>query len=94
MRIPIRSTLAVLLLLAFGCGSTSNYRLAELSEREGDWDQAVLHYLELVQKEPDNISYRAALMRAKIRASQMHFERGKEYNEAQGAGRACGPRRR
>ena len=82
MRIPIRSTLALLLLLALGCGSTSNYRLAELSEREGDWDQAVLHYLELVQKEPDNIAYRSALLRAKIRASQMHFERGKEYKEA------------
>jgi general secretion pathway protein D len=56
--------------------------MAEFSEREGDWDQAVLHYLELVQEEPGNIAFRGALMRAKIRASQMHFERGKEYRDA------------
>ena len=56
--------------------------MAEISERDGDWDQAVLFYLELVQDQPDNIAYRSALMRAKIRASQMHFERGKDYRDA------------
>ena len=45
----LRPLLAVLL-LAVGCVSSSSQRLAELSERENDWDQAVLHYLELVQE--------------------------------------------
>ncbi len=71
----------VLSLLSLGC-SQSTQRMADNSEREGDWDQAVLYYLELVQDQPENISYRAALMRARIRASQMHFELGKEFKEA------------
>lgn len=81
MRLRPRGILASLLVVT-ACTSGSTSRLAELSEREGDWDQAVLHYIELVQKEPNNIAYRAALMRAKIKASQMHFELGKEYKEA------------
>ena len=81
MRLRLHGILASLLVVT-ACTSGSTSRLAELSEREGDWDQAVLHYLELVHKEPNNISYRAALMRAKIKASQMHFELGKEYKDA------------
>jgi general secretion pathway protein D len=73
---------AFAVLVIVGCTSTSNQRMAEYSEREGDWDQAVLYYLELVQDDPGNIAYRGALMRAKISASQMHFERGKEYRDA------------
>jgi general secretion pathway protein D len=80
MKRSIVGVLAVLLLV-LGC-SQSTQRLADESEREGDWDQAVLYYLELVQEQPENISYRAALMRARIRASQMHFELGKEFKEA------------
>ncbi len=69
-------------LLVAACTTTSSQRLAEFSEREGDWDQAVLHYLEVVRQDPGNIAYRGALLRARIRASQMHFERGKEYRDA------------
>ncbi|MDX1644961.1 MAG: hypothetical protein R3244_11450 [Thermoanaerobaculia bacterium] len=72
---------ALLTALVVGCASQGTYRMAQLAEQEGDWDQAVVRYLELVEKEPDNISYRAALLRAKIRASQMHFERGKQYRD-------------
>lgn len=74
--------LALVVAFALGCASQGTYRMAQLAEQQGDWDQAVLHYLDLVEDEPDNISYRAALMRAKISASQMHFERGKQYVEA------------
>ncbi len=76
-----RWTVFVVILVA-ACTSTSSQRMAEFSEREGDWDQAVLHYLAVVQEDPGNLAYRGALMRAKIRASQMHFERGKEYRDA------------
>ncbi len=72
---------ALLTAVVIGCASQGTYRMAQLAEQEGDWDRAVLRYLELVDKEPDNISYRAALLRAKIRASQMHFERGKQYRD-------------
>jgi general secretion pathway protein D len=48
----------------------------------GDWDEAVLQYMEAVEQDPDNLTYRAALMRTKIRASQEHFEKGKRFRDA------------
>ena len=64
-----------------GC-SFAEYRRAQLAEQKEDWDQAVLFYLQLVQRQPDDLTYRAALMRAKIKASQAHFETGKKFAEA------------
>jgi tetratricopeptide (TPR) repeat protein len=62
--------------------SFAEHRRAQIAEQQGDWDQAVLYYLQLAQKQPDDLSYRSALMRAKIKASQAHFELGKKFAEA------------
>lgn len=66
--------------LAAGCAGYGNYRAAQIAEQKGEWDQAVLHYLELIDQYPANIAYKAGLLRAKIRASQEHFDRGKELH--------------
>lgn len=66
--------------LAAGCAGYGNYRAAQISEQKGEWDEAVLDYLELVDQYPGNIAYKAGLLRAKIRASQEHFDRGKELH--------------
>ncbi len=73
--------LAVLLALA-GCSGHSVSRKAQLAESTGDWDAAVIHYLEAVRIHPGNIAYRAALMRAKIQAAQAHFDTGKQFRAA------------
>ena len=79
-RAPILS-LALLLALA-GCSGHSTFRKAQVAESTGDWDQAVIHYLEAVRVHPENIAYRAALMRAKIQAAQAHFKKGKQFRAA------------
>src|SRR6185503_21209708 len=70
------------LLLALSACSFAEYRRAQLAEQKGDWDQAVIFYLGLVEKQPDDLTYRSALMRAKIKASQAHFETAKKFAEA------------
>jgi len=70
-----------------GC-SFAEYRRAQIAEQKGDWDQAVLFYLQMVAKQPDDLHYRSALMRAKIKASQAHFEAGKKFAEAGSLDRA------
>ncbi len=75
-------------LLVIGCSSHTSYRKAEIAAAAGDWDQAVLFYMEAVEQEPENLPYRSALLRAKISASQMHFDKGKRYREASVLGRA------
>lgn len=65
-----------------GCTSHSNYRQGEIAAQLGKWDEAVLAYMKAVDANPGNISYQAALLRAKIKASQQHFEKGKEFEKA------------
>ncbi|MEM9290248.1 MAG: secretin N-terminal domain-containing protein [Acidobacteriota bacterium] len=72
----------VLVISTAGCSSHQSFRKAEIAASEGDWDSAVLFYMEAVEKEPENLSYKAALLRTKIQASQYHFEKAKEYREA------------
>ncbi|HVR27974.1 MAG TPA: secretin N-terminal domain-containing protein [Thermoanaerobaculia bacterium] len=68
--------------LAASCASYRLEREVRVAEQIGDWDQAVLHYIELVRAEPGNIEYRAGLLRAKLQASLAHFELAKKYQEA------------
>src|SRR5215203_1231540 len=81
MPMLVLAALAMLAVLA-GCTSHQNYRQAEIAAELGKWDDAVLHYIKALEDDPGNISYRAALLRAKIKASQSHFEKGKEFEKA------------
>ena len=74
-------SLALMLVLA-GCTGNNIARKAQVAEQVEDWDQAVIHYLEALRIHPENIAYRAALMRAKIQAAQAHFEKGKQFRAA------------
>ena len=77
-----------LVLALLGCSGYNSARQAQVAEQEGDWDQAVLQYLELVDQHPRNVSYQTGLMRAKLKASQMHFERAKQLHDAGALDRA------
>ena len=72
----------LLVTLFLGCGSFGLHREAQVAEETGDWDSAVLGYMELAKQDPGNITYRSALIRAKIKASQAHFESGKRFKQA------------
>jgi general secretion pathway protein D len=79
--IRLSAPLLALAILA-GCTSHSNYRQGETASQLGKWDDAVLYYMKALDADPGNISYQADLLRAKIKASQMHFEKGKEFEKA------------
>lgn len=83
-RFPCRGA-AVALALALavlGCSGHRIHSQAQQAELSGDWDQAVLHYLEALRLDPQNLGYRASLMRAKIQASQEHFRKGQQFHDA------------
>ncbi|TNF77073.1 MAG: hypothetical protein EP299_04990, partial [Acidobacteria bacterium] len=81
-RKSIRIPLVILVVLLVACSGYKTARQAEQAETRGEWDEAVLQYMDLVDRFPDNVAYRTGLLRAKMKASQMHFERGKDYYEA------------
>jgi len=81
LTVRLSAPLIALAILA-GCTSHSNYRQGEIASQLGKWDDAVLYYMKAVDNDPGNISYQASLLRAKIKASQEHFEKGKEFEKA------------
>jgi general secretion pathway protein D len=76
------AALAILLLAAGGCTGFRAARRAEIAGQAGNWDDAVLYWTQAAEEEPSNIGYRGNLLRAKVRASQAHFEEGKKFHEA------------
>ena len=68
-----------------GASGCATYRLAHeasLAEENSDWDAAVEHYLELVERQPSNVRFKTALLRARLKASQEHFRKGQRFRSA------------
>jgi len=72
----VTATLA-LCLLAAGCASSGALRRGRDAEQRQDYDVAVVEYTKAVRLHPDDTNARLALDRAKLRASQDHFARGR-----------------
>jgi len=63
--------------LAVGCAASGAMRRARQAEQRQDYDVAVVEYTKALRLHPNDIDARAALDRAKLRASQDHFVRGR-----------------
>jgi general secretion pathway protein D len=75
-RSPIAALLA-LCLLAAGCAASGALHRGDQAEHRQDYDLAVVEYTKAVRLSPDDTNARVALGRAKLRASQEHFTRGR-----------------
>ncbi|MYJ26699.1 MAG: hypothetical protein F4080_14515, partial [Holophagales bacterium] len=71
-----------MLLILASCSGYRSFREAQHFELTGDWDTAVLRYMELVTADPADLRYRAGLLRAKTQAAHAHFEAGRKLQEA------------
>jgi len=69
--------LAVATLALSGCATASAVRRGERAEQRQDYDLAVVEYTRALRENPDNETARLALDRARLRASQDHFQRGR-----------------
>jgi tetratricopeptide (TPR) repeat protein len=77
----LRGTAAVLALclLAAACAGSSALRRGQNAERRQEYDLAVVEYAKALRLRPDDANARVALERAKLRASQDHFMRGRRF---------------
>jgi len=82
--VTVRLPILVLLLLVpiTACTSHLASRQAEIAAQRGDWDEAVLQYMKAVEQSPESLAYKGSLMRARIKASQAHFEKAQEFEKA------------
>jgi general secretion pathway protein D len=77
-----RMTLAALVVAAVGCAGTQQFQEAKEQESLGHYDLAVMNYAKALELEPSSARYKASLARARVRASQFHFEKGKMYRNS------------
>jgi general secretion pathway protein D len=75
-------------LVAAGCAVSTATRHGRDAEQQQDYDRAVVEYTKALRLKPGDVSVRTALERAKLRASEGHFQRGRrlsatgKYDEA------------
>ena len=69
--------LALTLVLAAGCATTSALRAGQRAEQLNDYDLAVAEYTKALREDPASREARAALDRARLRAADAHFSRGR-----------------
>ncbi len=74
--------LPLLLVVFTACTGSRAFREAREEEALEHWDLAVLKYSRAVQLDPKDPHYRVALARARLRASQSHFQKGKLYRSS------------
>jgi general secretion pathway protein D len=77
-RVQLSVAIAVMLTVV-GCTGSRAFREAREEEMLEHWDLAVLKYSRAVQLDPKEKHYRVALGRARLKASQSHFQKGKLY---------------
>src|SRR5512135_2027919 len=80
-RIGRRAMAPVLLALALqlaGCAAQSAYHRGQDAVKRKDFDRAVGEFMVAVNKQPDNPTYRSSFERARLSASQFHFEKAKQ----------------
>lgn len=64
-------------LTAGACASTSPIHLGERAERQQDYDRAVVEYTKALRANPDDHEARQSLDRARLRAAEQHYFRGR-----------------
>src|SRR5918993_2070792 len=62
-----------------GCITSAALRDARRAEERQDYDVAVVEYTRALQRDPDNVTARTGLVRARVRASQDHFTRARRH---------------
>ncbi len=79
MKFWMRSSALALVLAAVACAGARSYQEARDEEAVGHYDLAVMSYAKALEIDPTNAQYKASLARARVKASQFHFEKGKMY---------------
>jgi general secretion pathway protein D len=75
--------LALAACLSAACATGSALRAGQRAERAQNYDLAVVEYTKAVRANPSDRGARAALDRARLRASQEHFQRGRRLAAAE-----------
>jgi general secretion pathway protein D len=66
--------------VAAACAATTAYHKGQTAEAQLDYDRAVVEYTKALKLKPEDVGIRTSLDRAKLRASDAHFQRGRRLS--------------
>jgi len=75
----LRLMLAVLLGALMSCAGSQAFQRGERYAERGEWDLAVKEYREANKRDPNDIQYRSALLRAQETAANQHYQKARSY---------------
>jgi len=62
-----------------GCAGSKAFQRGERYAQRGEWDMAVKEYREANQRDPHDIEYRSALLRAEEAAANQHYKKARNF---------------
>ncbi|MDQ3168720.1 MAG: hypothetical protein M3Q55_01125 [Acidobacteriota bacterium] len=83
LRPSLLACLALALAMSAACAATTSLRDGQRAEQSQDYDLAVAEYTKVLRTQPDNRAARSALDRARLRAADAHFSRGRRFASQQ-----------
>jgi general secretion pathway protein D len=69
----------VLAVSIMSCAGSRAFQRGERYSQRGEWDLAVKEYREAHKKDPRDIEYRSALLRAEVTAANQHYKRARSF---------------
>ena len=81
--LPRLGTVLLAVVCLAGCATSAAFRDGESAERRQDYDRAVVEYTKALRASPDDVNIRVALDRARLRASQEHYFRGRRFSASE-----------
>ena len=67
---------------ASGCATSGAIHAGQQAEKLQDYDRAVVEYTKALRADPTNLEARRSLDRAKLRAAEAHYQRGRRLTAA------------
>ncbi len=78
-RIVLLLMTAVLAAALLSCAGSRAFQRGESYSKNGEWDLAVKEYREAVKRNPQDIEYKSALLRAQDTAANQHYKRARNF---------------
>ncbi len=79
MRITLPIIAALLTVSLAGCAGSRAFQRGENYAHHSKWDEAVIEYREANKRDPQNIEYRSALLRAEETAANDHYKTARSF---------------
>lgn len=73
--------LSILIITSYACTAQKEFKMGQEEESMQNWDAAVIHYSNALERDPNNLTYRIYLLKAKEKAAIQHYEKGMEYKK-------------